>query len=151
MRQLVHRFKNQQRASFKNTTRYAVYRLDQIRRSRRHFIYLWYSFLRTRRSYTVKLRACSYRIYCCHGTQSSSAISQHAGSSALAARLRDGCSEVSTVLKAPTTLQSSSAVAASSTRSCDLTCHFLRLYSALCCSYTCCFAVAILAASLRLY
>ena len=119
-------------------------------------------FLRTRRSYTVKLRACSYRIYCCHGTHSSSAISQHAGSSALAARLRDGCSEVSTVLrdcrseastvlKATTAFQSSSEVAASSTRSCDFTCHFLRLYSALCCSYTCCVAVAMLAASLRLY
>ena len=141
-------------------------------------------FLRTRRSYTVKLRACSYRIYCCHGTQSSSAISQHAGSSALTARLRDGCSEIptvlrdgrseiptvlrdgrseiptvlrdgrseaSTVLRATTAFQSSSAVAASSTRSCDFTCHFLRLYSALCCSYTCCFAVATLAASLRLY
>ena len=89
-------------------------------------LYLCNRFLRTRRSYTVKLRACSYHMFCCHGTQSSSAISPHAGSSALAARLRDGCSEVSTVLrdgrseastilKATTAFQSSSAVAALST------------------------------------
>ena len=50
---------------------------------------------------TVKLRACSYqRKDCCHGSESSSAIQQHAVSSTRAARLRDGRSEASTVLKA---------------------------------------------------
>ena len=50
---------------------------------------------------TVKLRACSYqRKDCCHGSESSSAIRPHAASSTRAARLRDGRSEASTVLKA---------------------------------------------------
>ena len=92
---------------------------------------------------------------CCNGIQSSSAIEaqfrQHAGSSNLAAGLRDGRSEASTVLK--TLLRRHCKVLVRSKRSkvrfyLSLCC---RIFSTLRCSYTCCFAVAILVASLQLY
>ena len=64
-------------------------------------LYLCTVFIFYEHAETVKLRACSYqRKDCCHGSESSSAIRQHAVSSTRAARLRDGRSEASTVLKA---------------------------------------------------
>ena len=101
-------------------------------------------------------RACSYqRKDCCHGTQSSSAIQQHIGFSALVARLRDGRSEASTVLKYGCTpkfecgrsFEHSKLRLYLSLPETILGASLLQLYLLLRCGYTSCFAAAILLAA----
>ena len=108
---------------------------------------------------TIKLLACSYqRKDCCHGSENSSATRPHAAPSTRAARLRDGRSEASAVLKAfyyctlkfkcgrsfehpklrlylslPKTILSAS----------------LQLHLLLRCSYNCCFAATVLESSVQ--